>query len=77
MESAIEEVRAERARKEAGISDAEAMIEAKFGKYDDILADEKQKPSNNQRLQWIREKRCSFCGGEFRGLFHKVCQKCG
>ena len=27
--------------------------------------------------QWKRQKRCSHCGGEFKGMFTKVCSKCG
>jgi exonuclease VII small subunit len=26
---------------------------------------------------WVRQGRCSFCGGEFKGLFSKHCSLCG
>ena len=37
----------------------------------------KQHPTQEEKLQWIREGRCAFCGGEFKGLFSKVCRECG
>lgn len=36
-----------------------------------------QPPAQEEKLQWIREGRCAFCGGEFKGLFSKVCRECG
>lgn len=37
----------------------------------------KQPPTQEEKLQWIRQGRCAFCGGEFKGLFSKVCRECG
>ena len=37
----------------------------------------KQPPTQEDKLQWIRQGRCAYCGGEFKGLFSKVCRKCG
>lgn len=36
-----------------------------------------QPPAQEEKLQWIRQGRCAFCGGEFKGLFSKVCRECG
>ena len=36
-----------------------------------------QHPTQEEKLQWIRQGRCAFCGGEFKGLFSKVCRECG
>ena len=37
----------------------------------------KQPPTQEEKLQWIRYGRCAYCGGEFKGLFSKVCRECG
>lgn len=37
----------------------------------------KQPPTQEEKLQWIRHGRCAYCGGEFKGLFSKVCRECG
>lgn len=37
----------------------------------------KQPPTQEKKLQWIRQGRCAFCGSEFKGLFSKVCRECG
>lgn len=37
----------------------------------------KQPPTQEDKLQWIRRGRCAYCGGEFKGLFSKVCRECG
>ena len=31
----------------------------------------------NQQANWRSIKKCQHCGGEFKGLFNKVCMKCG
>lgn len=32
---------------------------------------------NTKRQRWFRLRKCQHCGGEFKGLFTKVCSKCG
>lgn len=82
----VEEVKAERAKKESGIPDAQSKIEAGFGKYGLGLGSEakgvsqgasSKAPTAEDMLRWIRLGRCSFCGGEFTGFLSKRCFKCG
>lgn len=37
----------------------------------------KQPATQEDKLRWIRQGRCAFCGGEFKGLITKVCRDCG
>lgn len=31
----------------------------------------------NAKNYWIPNKKCQYCGGEFKGAFKKICEKCG
>ncbi len=34
-------------------------------------------PTKEEKIQWIQQNRCSYCGGQFKGLLSKVCRDCG
>ena len=34
-------------------------------------------PTQEDTIRWISQGRCAFCGGEFKGIFSKVCKSCG
>ena len=36
-----------------------------------------QSPTQEEKLNWIRQRRCAFCGGEFEGIITKICRDCG
>lgn len=90
VDDAIEQAKKERAAKEAGISSVESGVASGFGKYamgqnssesktedPKVKAPPKKEFTEQEKLQFIREGRCAYCGGSFTGLFKKVCVNCG
>lgn len=83
IDQAFQRVKEERRQKELGASEIASKLESGFGKYRNSVNNsekrtEPKKPvSDKDVILWMREKRCSFCGGEFKGLFTKTCKECG
>lgn len=73
FDAMVKAVKDERAAKEAGLSSVESKLASGFGKYGNNSSGGTQE----EKLQWIKQGRCAFCGGEFKGLFSKVCRECG
>lgn len=74
FEQTAQQVIKERDRKEAGVPELLSKMESGFGKYANMQS---SLPTEKNMLDWIKQGRCSHCGGEFKGLFSKVCRKCG
>ena len=73
FDAMVKAVKDERAAKEAGLFSVESKLASGFGEYGNNSSGGTQE----EKLQWIRQGRCAFCGGEFKGLFSKVCRECG
>lgn len=73
FDAMVKAVKDERAAKEAGLFRVESKLASGFGEYGNNSSGGTQE----EKLQWIRQGRCAFCGGEFKGLFSKVCRECG
>jgi len=40
-------------------------------------AERERSLKSQERIQWIKDKKCAYCGGVFSGVFTKKCVKCG
>ncbi len=66
---------AEMLRKIPGYKDADALLAKCEEKIAEIRYEEERKSKSVE--QWRKAGRCTNCGGEFHGVFNKVCTNCG
>lgn len=88
LDQAVQAVTDERTRKESEVSSINRKLASGFGAYRNAVEDPvtnttqlesapKTLPTEKEMLLWIRQGRCAYCGGEFKGLFSKSCRVCG
>ena len=90
FDKTVRDIKEERARKESGVPEIESKLEAGFGKYKNFTMTtpittsntwekpvSKNSPTEKDMLLWIKQGRCAYCGGEFKGIFSKSCRVCG
>lgn len=74
VDQAVQEVIKERKSKESGVPMIESKLESNLGK---IGYKPEKTTTDKDIIQWMKQGRCSFCGGDFKGFFSKRCLKCG
>ena len=88
LDRTIQAVMDERKRRESGVPGIESTLSSGFGAYGSTLENTatnsaqsesapKTFPTEKEMLNWIRQGRCTYCGGEFKGIFSKSCRVCG